>query len=77
MVDSKKVTYHWLDIGMWYRVKLVVFKFEFRSDIDVSSFVFCGITILGCREDYIWLVSVNVGSRRNIPVMHLPLCSTS
>lgn len=37
---------------MWHCIKLVVLKLEFRSDIDVGSLVFCGVAILGRREDY-------------------------
>lgn len=47
---------HWLDVGMWYGIKLVEFKLVVGTDVDVSSLVFCAVTILRCREDYMALV---------------------
>lgn len=55
LVKSRGVrcaTHHWLDIGMWYCVKLVVLELKFRSDVDVGSLVFCSIAIPGGRKDY-------------------------
>jgi hypothetical protein len=36
---------------MWYGIKLVEFKFVVRANIDVGTFVFSTIAILGCGEN--------------------------
>jgi len=36
---------------MWDSVELVEVKLQLRTDVDVSTLVFSGIAIFGCRED--------------------------
>ncbi len=44
-------TYHGLDVGMWYSVELVVFQFEFWTDVDIGALVLGTVAVLGCGED--------------------------
>jgi hypothetical protein len=69
---------HGLDIGMGNCVKHDVVQLVVRPNIYVGTFVASVVNIIRSREHWKLLVlSVILTKGVSLPVMHLPLCSTS
>lgn len=51
LVESAIGTYHWLDIWMRDRIKLLIVKLIVGANVDISASVLCRVTVPGSRED--------------------------